>query len=374
MDLKKFAKYTERIRTMLPFWFKIKKHPRETLGIDFLNVFGLQLDDIEKVLDYAQRQYYIDTADEHFVDIVYKVLLPSHYDTDEISMVYTDTKSLDRVFSLFDFFQLEKNIYDIYNEKPSTDFYILDTTNKIIYVREPFDKDNENTNGKINISYKGNKKVFPLQLHHVWNFFDEFGALVGCKRLYGEKNHSYKQRILDVFKNPANSTRYGLVNGIARELNLRHIEQWKNLAEDYVIEHRMVIVNTIKINDEYVPVENVKVNNKGALVLLGDKEKEGQSAEVSFICGMEMTKLLNAYDETKLNTELFNDDGTITELLNKYIQEIGKDASILWNDFKYDEAFWIDETEDYYEKQYGFKPTLMDANIKGFASYGYRKL
>ena len=41
-----------------------------------------------------------------------------------------------------------------------------------------------------------------------------------------KKNYDYKNRILDVFKNHANSTKKGLANGIARELGLRKFKVW----------------------------------------------------------------------------------------------------------------------------------------------------
>lgn len=57
-------------------------------------------------------------------------------------------------------------------------------------------------------------------VYHVYNEFDKHGLLVGLPRLEGERNPSYKQRILDVFVNRADSTYRGLINAITRELGL----------------------------------------------------------------------------------------------------------------------------------------------------------
>jgi len=58
------------------------------------------------------------------------------------------------------------------------------------------------------------------EVYNIWNCFDEFGLLLGLPRILGEKNADYKERLLDVYTNPANSTYSGLINGISRELGL----------------------------------------------------------------------------------------------------------------------------------------------------------
>ena len=60
------------------------------------------------------------------------------------------------------------------------------------------------------------------QPYNVWNAFDEQGLLLSLQRNPGEKNIPYKNRLLDVYANPGNSTYTGLVNGISRELGLQH--------------------------------------------------------------------------------------------------------------------------------------------------------
>jgi len=51
-----------------------------------------------------------------------------------------------------------------------------------------------------------------------FNEFDRQGLLLGLDRLTDERNAAYKQRLLDVFVNRADSTYRGLINGITREL------------------------------------------------------------------------------------------------------------------------------------------------------------
>jgi hypothetical protein len=76
------------------------------------------------------------------------------------------------------------------------------------------------------------------EIFNVWNCFDEFGLLLGLPRILGEKNKDYKERLLDVYANPANSTYSGLRYGVSRELGLSYgditIERLSDLAdEDY---------------------------------------------------------------------------------------------------------------------------------------------
>ena len=56
------------------------------------------------------------------------------------------------------------------------------------------------------------------------NCFDEMGMLVSLERNLGEKNKSYKERILDVYINPGGSNYQGLINAISRELGIGQSE------------------------------------------------------------------------------------------------------------------------------------------------------
>lgn len=367
MNKKQFAKYTAKIKEKLPFWFKIKKIPTEnSLGINFLNIFGIELDLIEDMLNYAQRQYYIESADIGFVDITYKVVLPTNYNVESIEDIIGSGKVLERTKSLYTFFDLNKNIHNFSNIA-QPDYYYLDETRKIIYVRFPYNKSNEIKYGEITIRSKDKREDFRLTIHHVWNFFDEFGVLLNCNRIIGESNGSYKERILDVFRNPASSTKVGLSNGISRELNLRQHKVWSDMSKDFVITDSMVIANSIKVNNKYIELSSLYVNKDDYLILKGDKDKANIKGEVSYISGLEMYPL-NDLTNNKISNELLNSDGTFTDKMKKYISYIRKDCSIIWGDFLYNEAFW-DKDKDYDNIPYGFEPARMDSNIKGFLKY-----
>lgn len=368
MDIK-YAKYTERIRQKLAFWLQMKKQPGDSLGLQFLNFFGLQLDDIKNILEYAYKQISITTADITFTDIVYKVILPTYYKIENIESINTKSFILNKKEKLFDFFGLEYNYNLIDQNLNNPDYYYIDKDKKIIYVREQYDITEKYPNGQITIKRKdGELETFELSLHHVWNYFDEFGALLSCPRLYGEKNYDYKERILDVFKNPANSTKIGLMNGISRELGIRKHKTWIDTSEDYIIKDAMVIANQIKVNNVLIPEDEVFITPEGYLVLKAINTKE--EAEVSYVSGLEI-KALTDRSNNKFNNETLKANGMPTDLMLKYIKNIKDNSSILWDDFKYNESAWVKDTEEYNVDTFGFKPATYDSDIKGFARYGF---
>ena len=368
MDIK-YAKYTERIRQKLAFWLQMKKQPGDSLGLQFLNFFGLQLDDIKNILEYAYKQISITTADITFTDIVYKVILPTYYKIENIESINTKSFILNKKEKLFDFFGLEYNYNLIDQNLNNPDYYYIDKDKKIIYVREQYDITEKYPNGQITIKRKdGELETFELSLHHVWNYFDEFGALLSCPRLYGEKNYDYKERILDVFKNPANSTKIGLMNGISRELGIRKHKTWIDTSEDYIIKDAMVIANQIKVNNVLIPEDEVFITPEGYLVLKAINTKE--EAEVSYVSGLEIIALTDR-SKNKFSNETLKANGMPTDLMLKYIKNIKDNSSILWDDFKYNESAWVKDTEEYNVDTFGFKPATYDSDIKGFARYGF---
>lgn len=369
MNKATFSKYTEKIRAALPFWFEMKKKPSDSVGLDFLSIFGIQLDDIEKMLNYASKQYFIDTADVNSIDIVYKVNLPSYYDTNNILGIYSKNIVLEVVDTLYEFFGIEDRLNNLNHVYDQYNLAFIDNINKVVFVRVPFNNSKLKPYGEITINYDGNKVDFDLNIHHVWNFFDEFGSLVGCQRLTGENNLNYKERILDVFKNPANSTKIGLANGIARELDLRENVKWQDMAYDFVIKDKMVIVDTITVNGDRV--YDIKIDPQGHIVLPGDELLSSLSADVSYIRGFSIEPLIEKHTNKALSNELYNSDGSPTHVMLNYINKIKLESSILWGDFIYDEAIWIKDEEDYYSNHFSFIPARMDAKIGGFEKYGF---
>ena len=100
-----------------------------------------------------------------------------------------------------------KYVSDFYTSNEHV--YLLDIETRICYFKHMYDY--------ITINGAFYQDII---LHHVWNAFDELGLLVDCRRLFGEENINYKQRIFDVFRHPGGSNRQGIIDGLSRELNV----------------------------------------------------------------------------------------------------------------------------------------------------------
>lgn len=367
MNKAAFSKYTEKIKAALPFWFDMKRKPTDSVGLSFLNVFGMQLDDVESILDYAMKQYFIDTADLNSVDIIYKVNISSNINLKKIKGVYSYNGSLKVVDTLYDFFGLKDRPDKLTHSIEQYNTCFVDYDNNTIFTMIPHGKSKEKPYGEIYLMFENSSEAFDLTIHHVWNFFDEFGALVGCQRLHGEKNFDYKQRILDVFKNPANSTKVGLANGIARELGIRENRVWKDDKNDFIIKDRMVIVDSITVNGDRA--EKIYISPEGEIVLKRDEYK-GEILDVSYIKGLSLEPLIDKHTNPVISNELYESDGSPTDLLKEYVKYIkDKGASILWGDFLYNEAAWVKSGEEF-SGHFSFLPSRLDAKIGGFRKYG----
>ena len=53
----------------LPTWMEMRKNP-ESIGAQFLNVFALELEDVEEYLEKTLYNKFISTADLEAIDII----------------------------------------------------------------------------------------------------------------------------------------------------------------------------------------------------------------------------------------------------------------------------------------------------------------
>jgi hypothetical protein len=140
------------------------------------------------------------------------------------------------------------------------------------------------------------------EVHSIWNYFDEFGLLLGLPRIPGEKNVKYKERLQDVYVNPANSTYSGLMNGISRELGI----------------HRSDI---------------------------------------------EIINLSSMMDPTSIDSMLNTDGNAIGTKLVGYAEDVYDHNPIFWGNVISDESYWdgVDETTN----GYSFLPHIWDPMASG---------
>lgn len=213
------SKFTENMRAMLPQWMKMAKDPN-SVGAQFLEVFGLEFEDVEDYLNSVINNQYIETADIGQIDITYKVplALPIILDMEKIDSV---TATVDKKVHPFRLVHNLRNFYTINDENVA----ILDREEGLVYIRPVSSlMEGKLVYGPFNSIEINGASHSEYSLHHIWNTFDEFGLLLGIERLYGERNAAFKGRILDVFKKPGNSTKQGLINALSRELGIEGAE------------------------------------------------------------------------------------------------------------------------------------------------------
>lgn len=214
-----YSPFTEQMRAMLPQWMKMAKD-ETSVGAQFLNVFGLEFRDVQQYLDEISSNQFIDTADLSQIDITYKVplALPVVTDLEEVETVTGVKGEVRHKFLVVD------TIKRFYTGLEDENLAILDRHKGIVYIRPNsylIDQDKIKPMDYIIINGTAH---YEYTLHHVWNAFDEFGLLLGVERLFSERNESFKERILDVFRKPANSTQEGMINALSRDLGLENTE------------------------------------------------------------------------------------------------------------------------------------------------------
>jgi hypothetical protein len=360
-----FARHTNAILNALPHWFDIRKKSSDSIGARFLNICGLELDDARYVIDYAYNQCYIRTMDISQVDFCYKAIIPMPLKASELESVYANNTCLIKANSIKQFFGVDQIINN--KQLHSFEFYYVDEKRNILYVRQKFNADALNNNGKVTLIFKDKSEyIKPLVPHQVWNFFDELGALVSCPRLPEEPNIEYKKRIMDVFINKANSSRKGLINGIGRELAIRRNVVWVNPNVDLELEDAMIVLNSITVDGNPVDSSRIFLTTAGTVLLKAESESKHKNCTVSYVYGIEMHQLHNRED-IKLYNELFTVEGKAKSKLKQYIDILNSESPIFWNHFHWNEHYWDQNESDV--SGTGFIPNLYDGSINGFKKY-----
>lgn len=341
---------------LLPYFFKARKDNTSN-NSKLFDILASKFDFMESVTNYAYNQLYMNTIDDTTPSWIYKTVIPININVNNITSVHSTSITLTKVNSLTDFL----NIYQIdnyYNENTISDLYYIDTNTNILYTRKSYDNN-------IFITINGIDYSYPLYVHHLWNYFDDVGYMLSCPRLYLENNSDYKLRILDVFKNPANSTKLGLINGIARELGIRKFITIPNGGVDYLITDSMINIDSIRLDDKIIDSSKFTINDN-QVTIKGNTNYNNISRTLSYIYGLEIHVLADKNDNSLLN-ELYNTDGSGTIKLQYYKNYIASLVPFEWNEFSYDNAFWDTNKETIGSA--GVIPNMNDASIDGFANY-----
>ena len=213
-------RFTKNLMAKFPSWMKMAKDP-ESIGAKFLDVFGVTFEEFEEELNYISDNVYIGSADVDLVDILYRVPLTgeevSDFNTKEISIIIKTPEGTRRKVPLVE------RVRHLYSRKAELPIAIINREDGYLYLRVDRDKI-ENLSEPFEYVEINQARHYNIENHHVWNAFDEFGFLLGLNRLPLESNHSFKERILDVFQNPGGSTKKGIESGLSRELGLNKEE------------------------------------------------------------------------------------------------------------------------------------------------------
>lgn len=214
--MEKTRKFTRNLMAKFPSWMKMSKDS-DSIGAKFLDVFGISFQDFEEEMDYVVNNFYAKTADVDMVDILYKVPVTESVITDFTSD-FPHVQIVEKDGSITSV-EIAEKIRHLYSRKANLPIALLNREDGYLYLRMNLDniEDRENPFQQIEIDGAIHYKI---EFHHVWNAFDEFGFLLGLSRLPLEKNKEYKNRILDVFKNPGSNTKKGIQNGVSRELGI----------------------------------------------------------------------------------------------------------------------------------------------------------
>lgn len=228
--------FTKNLMAKFPSWMKLAKDEL-SVGAQFLDVFGITLEQFQKELEEITNGFYIGTMDMDMIDIIYKIPLASETidDMELYTSIYIETNEGNHIPvtncpNIRQFYRIDSsNLFRAY----------LDRENGYLYLRVDLDAF-EDINQPFKAVVINGAPQYELILHHVWNALDEMGLLLNLKRLFGEKNEDYKKRILDVFINPGNSTHDGMVNGISRELGISKEEVKINSLPQYAFDNELL--------------------------------------------------------------------------------------------------------------------------------------
>lgn len=207
--------FTQNMIAKFPSWMKMAKD-ENSIGAQFLNVFGMTFEEFEHELTETVENFYLETAHIDMIDILYKIPLTSVRvdDIEKIYDVFIEDFEENRTLVMG-----SKNLREFYRREVTLPKYFIDRSGGYLYLRIDFEgvEDIDNPFQSLIIN---EAKHYTLDVHHVWNAYDEFGLLFGLSRLPRERNESFKKRILDVFKSPGGNTQTGIKNALARELGL----------------------------------------------------------------------------------------------------------------------------------------------------------
>lgn len=211
--------YTPRTQGMankLPRWMKVRD--KDSNFQQIVNYAGARkLDDLHEKISAVIKNKFIGLADIHTKYIAFKTKI-SNFEGFELK------GNPDNYTFKYKGKYIPITLKEVEFATSKKELAYYNTKTKIVYFAQPYKHNITEDDNNLKVINKETKKEYYLKKelirHDIWNPFDEFAYLFDLKRLPEEDNKSFKERILDVNKNPGNSTKEGLRNHIARELGI----------------------------------------------------------------------------------------------------------------------------------------------------------
>lgn len=349
-----YTSFTKRMAEEYPSWTKIRQ-TTESVGQQFLNYFGIELETVQDYLDWISEQKYIHTADIHMYDWIYMYQLPDIRVSDKLTFTKRTSMGSEEV-PILD--TLQEFFYNDLNKGG-----ILDYQDNRFYTARKY--------GTLELTLTRGEETTTHILdpihYHLWNIFDEFGLLVGVKRLHLEDNASFKERILDVFRYPSGTHDEGLTNGLARDLRLIKRITWKDDTKDCVLKNshgKQIDIRSLRVDNQPLDESEYEVDIFGNIRIF--RKNTGKSHEISFIEGIDKYQI---YDKSNIDLYkmMYQEDGQATSRLRKWVEYINTFAPVMWDRFNWDEGFW--DTIDESLTGLGYLPNIWDSSIDSWKDY-----
>lgn len=356
-----YSTITQKLADEYPQWTRIRKY-KESIGQQFLNFYGMNFEEVESWLNWIDDQKHLTKTDVHVLDWVYVYPLIEVKQNDIIQLFYqkdSQTHIIPIIEDIKGFFNNDTNQGGM-----------IDYEERRFYSKSKIDEIRGIVRNENGIKeFKSN----PIP-YHIWNTFDEFGLLLNVKRLHLENNKDFKERLLDVFRYPANSSNTGIGHGIARELNLikRTNEKellWENDQKSLLIHNRSGLpIDIESLRVDYQPLNDEQyevLDNKHILI---HPLRKYQKHIISFIYGLDKHELHNKND-IKLQKMMFQENGQATGKLIDWVSYINTVAPIMWNRFKWDEGYWDTVSKEL--SGLGYIPNMWDSDISIWKDYKF---
>lgn len=173
--------------------------PKTTAGKYINAVVGEHLDKFDRQLDILNINSFIDRADTNQIAWMYS----SNNVNATFHKILANGIELARIDNISDFLNSKQTDYVFYHNP---------INREILTLQKFYSLQSKNENSGLT-----NLTQLPVQ---VFNWFDELGLRVGVSRLNLEDNISFRERILDAFKNPIGVDIESFKRTLRRELNI----------------------------------------------------------------------------------------------------------------------------------------------------------